>query len=129
MTTLAALSLHFPFVWYGFRAVRRWAAQCGDLSSAAHVDPDRGRRADNPQHPGIFLPAVPPADLRRDNIPLLSFSGWAVAPAAVRRPSRGYPLTELATGLLFILAGALLAPGLPLAGAGAALVPADTGAD
>ncbi|KJL06826.1 prepilin peptidase, partial [Klebsiella pneumoniae] len=28
----------------------------------------------------------------------------------------GYPLTELATRLLFILAGALLAPVLPLAG-------------
>ncbi len=95
-----------------------WAAlQCGDLSSAAHVDPDRGRRADNPQHPGLFLPAVPPADLWRDNIPLLSFLWLGRRARCCQAPiAWSYPLTELATGLLFILAGALLAPGLPLAG-------------
>ncbi len=94
MTTLAALSLHFPFVWYGFLLLFGLGAgqllQCGDLSSAAHVDPDRGRRADNPQHPGLFLPAVPPADRPGGTISRCSVSsGWAVAPAAVRRPSRG----------------------------------------
>ncbi len=122
MTTLAALSLHFPFVWYGFLLLFGLGAgqllQCGDLSSAAHVDPDRGRRADNPQHPGLFLPAVPPADRpRRDNIPLLSFLWLGRRARCCQAPiAWSYPLTELATGLLFILAGALLAPGLPLAG-------------
>ncbi len=92
MTTLAALSLHFPFVWYGFLLLfgpALGALQCGDLSSAAHVDPDRGRRADNPQHPGSSCPQCRQPISRRDNIPLLSFLWLGRRAAAVRRPSRG----------------------------------------
>ncbi len=87
---IAALSLCLVWLSAAVRPGAGQLLQCGDLSSAAHVDPDRGRRADNPQHPGIFLPAVPPADRPGGTISRCSVSsGWAVAPAAVRRPSRG----------------------------------------
>ncbi len=133
MTTLAALSLHFPLVWYGFLLLfgRRWAAlQRGDLPSAAHADPNRGRRADNPQHAGLILPAVSPADSWRDNIPLLSFL-WLGrrARCCQARISWSYPLTELATGLLFILSGRCSRRAGAGGRHGAALLPADTGAD
>ncbi|WP_372494429.1 prepilin peptidase [Microbacterium enclense] len=53
----------------------------------------------------------------RDNIPLLSFLWLGRRARCCQAPiAWSYPLTELATGLLFILAGALLTPGLPLAG-------------
>ncbi len=87
---IAALSLCLVWLSTAVRPGAGQLLQCGDLSSAAHVDPDRGRRADNPQHPGLFLPAVPPADRPGGTISRCSVSsGWAVAPAAVRRPSRG----------------------------------------
>jgi general secretion pathway protein O len=114
---IAALSL--CLVWLS-AAVRPGAGQLlqrGDLSSAAHVDPDRGRRADNPQHPGSSCPQCRQPIAWRDNIPLLSFLWLGRRARCCQAPiAWSYPLTELATGLLFILAGALLAPGLPLAG-------------
>ncbi|MCS5959636.1 hypothetical protein LNP74_01300 [Klebsiella pneumoniae subsp. pneumoniae] len=94
MTTLAALSLHFPFVWYGFLLL--FGLALGSFYNvviyrlAAHVDPDRGRRADNPQHPGLFLPAVPPADRLAGQYPAAQFPlAGPSRPLLSRRPSRG----------------------------------------
>ena len=93
MTTLAALSLYFPFVWYGFLLL--FGLALGSFYNVViyrlprMLDPDRGRRAITLSTP-IFLPAVPAADRLAGQYPRCSVSsGWAVAPAAVRRPSRG----------------------------------------
>ena len=77
--TLAALSLHFPFVWYGFLLLFGTAlgSTCVDLSSAAHVDPDRGRRADNPPAPESSCPQCRQPIALAGQYPLRS-SGWAV---------------------------------------------------
>lgn len=81
--------------------------------------------------PGSSCPQCRQPIARRDNIPLLSFLWLGRRARCCQAPiAWSYPLTELATGLLFILAGALLAPGLPLAGGTVLLsFPADTGAD
>lgn len=67
--------------------------------------------------PGSSCPQCRQPIAWRDNIPLLSFLWLGRRARCCQAPiAWSYPLTELATGLLFILAGALLAPGLPLAG-------------
>ncbi len=67
--------------------------------------------------PGSSCPQCRQPIAWRDNIPLLSFLWLSRRARCCQAPiAWSYPLTELATGLLFILAGALLAPGLPLAG-------------
>ena len=72
MTTLAALSLHFPFVWYGFLLLFGLA-----LGSFYNVVIYR-------------LPRMLTQTADDERISRCSVSsGWAVAPAAVRRPSRG----------------------------------------
>ena len=121
MTTLTALSLHFPLVWYGFLLLFGLA-----LGSFYNVVIYRLPRMltqtadDEPitlSTPGSSCPQCRQPIAWRDNIPLLSFL-WLGrrARCCQARISWSYPLTELATGLLFILAGALLAPGLALAG-------------
>ena len=121
MTTLAALSLHFPLVWYGFLLLFGLA-----LGSFYNVVIYRLPRmlaqtaADEPltlSTPGSSCPQCRQPIAWRDNIPLVSFL-WLGrrARCCQARISWSYPLTELTTGLLFILAGALLAPGLALAG-------------
>lgn len=121
MTTLAALSLHFPFVWYGFLLLFGLA-----LGSFYNVVIHRLPRmltqtADDERitlsTPGSSCPQCRQPIAWRDNIPLLSFLWLGRRARCCQAPiAWSYPLTELATGLLFILAGALLAPGLPLAG-------------
>ena len=89
MTILTALSLHFPLVWYGFLLLFGLA-----LGSFYNVVIYR-------------LPRMLTQTADDERI-TLSTPGSSC-------PQCRQPI-ELATGLLFILAGALLAPGLPLAG-------------
>ncbi len=135
MTTLAALSLHFPFVWYGFLLLFGPGAgqllQCGDLSSAAHVDPDRGRRADNPQHPGLFLPAVPPADRPAGQYPAAQFPLAGPSRPLLSGAHRVELSADRAGHRPAVYPRRSFASAGPAAGGrpGAALVPADTGED
>ncbi len=92
MTTLAALSLHFPFVWYGFLLLfggagqlynvviyrlPRMLTQTADDERITLSTPDLPARSAASRSPG--------GTISRCSVS----SGWAVAPAAVRRPSRG----------------------------------------
>ncbi len=121
MTTLAALSLHFPFVWYGFLLL--FGPALGSFYNVVIYRLPRmlTQTADDERitlsTPGSSCPQCRQPIARRDNIPLLSFLWLGRRARCCQAPiAWSYPLTELATGLLFILAGALLAPGLPLAG-------------
>lgn len=135
MTTLAALSLHFPFVWYGFLLL--FGLALGSFYNVVIYRLPRmlTQTADDERitlsTPGSSCPQCRQPIAWRDNIPLLSFLWLGRRARCCQAPiAWSYPLTELATGLLFILAGALLSAG-PAAGGrpGAALVPADTGED
>ncbi|STT33811.1 Leader peptidase (Prepilin peptidase) [Klebsiella pneumoniae] len=93
MTTLAALSLHFPFVWYGFLLLfglalgsfynvviyrlPRMLTQTADDERITLSTRDLPARSAASRSPG--------GTISRCSVS----SGWAVAPAAVRRPSRG----------------------------------------
>ena len=121
MTTLAALSLHFPFVWYGFLLL--FGLALGSFYNVVIYRLPRmlTQTADDERitlsTPGSSCPQCRQPIAWRDNIPLLSFLWLSRRARCCQAPiAWSYPLTELATGLLFILAGALLAPGLPLAG-------------
>ncbi len=121
MTTLAALSLHFPFVWYGFLLL--FGLALGSFYNVVIYRLPRmlTQTADDERitlsTPGSSCPQCRQPISWRDNIPLLSFLWLGRRARCCQAPiAWSYPLTELATGLLFILAGALLAPGLPLAG-------------
>ncbi|QGV96940.1 prepilin peptidase [Klebsiella pneumoniae] len=121
MTTLAALSLHFPFVWYGFLLL--FGLALGSFYNVVIYRLPRmlTQTADDERitlsTPGSSCPQCRQPIAWRDNIPLLSFLWLGRRARCCQAPiAWSYPLTELATGLLFILAGALLAPGLPLAG-------------
>ncbi len=121
MTTLAALSLHFPFVWYGFLLL--FGLALGSFYNVVIYRLPRmlTQTAEDERitlsTPGSSCPQCRQPIAWRDNIPLLSFLWLGRRARCCQAPiAWSYPLTELATGLLFILAGALLAPGLPLAG-------------
>ena len=121
MTTLAALSLHFPLVWYGFLLL--FGLALGSFYNVVIYRLPRmlTQTADDERitlsTPGSSCPQCRQPISWRDNIPLLSFLWLGRRARCCQAPiAWSYPLTELATGLLFILAGALLAPGLPLAG-------------
>ncbi|MEH5113548.1 prepilin peptidase [Klebsiella variicola] len=121
MTTLTALSLHFPLVWYGFLLL--FGLALGSFYNVVIYRLPRmlTQTADDERitlsTPGSSCPQCRQPIAWRDNIPLLSFLWLGRRARCCQAPiAWSYPLTELATGLLFILAGALLAPGLPLAG-------------
>ncbi len=140
MTTLAALSLHFPFVWYGFLLL--FGLALGSFYNVVIYRLPRmlTQTADDERitlsTPGSSCPQCRQPIAWRDNIPLLSFLWLGRRARCCQAPiAWSYPLTELATGLLFILAsisrnGSFASAG-PAAGGrpGAALVPADTGED
>ena len=120
MTTLTALSLHFPLVWYGFLLL--FGLALGSFYNVVIYRLPRmlTQTADDERitlsTPGSSCPQCRQPIAWRDNIPLLSFLWLGRRARCCQAPiAWSYPLTELATGLLFILAGALLAPGLPLA--------------
>ena len=115
MTTLAALSLHFPFVWYGFLLL--FGLALGSFYNVVIYRLPRmlTQTADDERitlsTPGSSCPQCRQPIAWRDNIPLLSFLWLGRRARCCQAPiAWSYPLTELATGLLFI-------------------VPADTGAD
>ena len=120
MTTLAALSLHFPLIWYGFLLL--FGLALGSFYNVVIYRLPRMLAQTADDEPLTLSTRSSCPQCRqpiawRDNIPLLSFL-WLGrrARCCQARISWSYPLTELTTGLLFILAGALLAPGLALAG-------------
>ncbi|KTG56463.1 hypothetical protein K27_10780, partial [Klebsiella pneumoniae] len=77
MTTLAALSLHFPFVWYGFLLL--FGLALGSFYNVVIYRLPRmlTQTADDERitlsTPGLFLPAVPPADLLAGQYPAAQF--------------------------------------------------------
>ncbi|GHK54175.1 hypothetical protein KPZU09_39110 [Klebsiella pneumoniae] len=93
MTTLAALSLHFPFVWYGFLLL--FGLALGSFYNVVIYRLPRmlTQTADDERitlsTPGSSCPQcrqpISGGTISRCSVS----SGWAVAPAAVRRPSRG----------------------------------------
>ncbi len=114
---IAALSL----VWYGFLLL--FGLALGSFYNVVIYRLPRmlTQTADDERitlsTPGSSCPQCRQPIAWRDNIPLLSFLWLGRRARCCQAPiAWSYPLTELATGLLFILAGALLAPGLPLAG-------------
>ena len=67
--------------------------------------------------PASFCPQCREPIAWRDNIPLLGFLFLKGRSRCCGQPiSPRYPLMELATGALFVLAGYLMAPGVPLLG-------------
>ena len=114
MTTLAALSLHFPLIWYGFLLL--FGLALGSFYNVVIYRLPRmlAQTADDEpltlSTPGSSCPQCRQPIAWRDNIPLLSFL-WLGrrARCCQARISWSYPLTELTTGLLF-LASMFFAP-------------------
>ncbi len=128
---IAALSLCLVWLSTAVRPGAGQLLQCGDLSSAAHVDPDRGRRADNPQHPGLFMPAVPPADRLAGQYPAAQFPLAGPSRPLLSGAHRVELSADRAGHRPAVYPRRSFAGAGPAAGGrpGAALVPADTGAD
>lgn len=120
MTLLSAFSLQFPLVWGVFLFI--FGLTFGSFFNVViHRLPLMMQQEDNPRFnlcvPASFCPQCRRPLLWRDNIPLLSYLSLKGHSRCCQQPiSCRYPLTELASGLIFVLAGGLLTPGLPLLG-------------
>ena len=101
MTTLAALSLHFPFVWYGFLLL--FGLALGSFYNVVIYRLPRmlTQTADDERitlsTPGSSCPQCRQPIAWRDNIPLLSFLWLGRRARCCQAPiAWSYPLTELA---------------------------------
>ena len=120
MTLLSAFSLQFPLLWGGFLFI--FGLTFGSFFNVViHRLPLMMRQEESARFnlcvPASFCPQCQRPLIWRDNIPLLSYLSLKGRARCCQAPiSQRYPLTELASGLLFVLAGYLLTPGLPLLG-------------
>ncbi|MFK3704222.1 prepilin peptidase [Klebsiella sp. NPDC088457] len=121
MTLLNAFSLQFPLLWCGLLFI--FGLTFGSFFNVViHRLPLMMAHGEDPARfnlcvPASFCPRCRQPIAWRDNIPLLSYLALKGRSRCCRTAiSRRYPVTELTSGLLFALAGFLLAPGLPLLG-------------
>lgn len=135
MTTLAALSLHFPFVWYGFLLL--FGLALGSFYNVVIYRLPRmlTQTADDERitlsTPGIFLPAVPPADRLAGQYPAAQFPLAGPSRPLLSGAHRVELSADRAGHRPAVYPRRSFAGAGPAAGGrpGAALVPADTGAD
>lgn len=120
MTLLSAFSLQFPLLWGGLLFI--FGLTFGSFFNVViyrlplMMQQEESARF-NLCVPASFCPQCQRPIIWRDNIPLLSYLSLKGRARCCQAPiSQRYPLTELASGLLFVLTGYLLTPGLPLLG-------------
>ena len=121
MTLLAAFSLQFPLIWGGFLFI--FGLCFGSFFNVViyrlplMLMAEEGKERLSLSFPPSFCPQCRQPVAWRDNVPLFSFLLLEGRSRCCARPiSHRYPLTELFCGLLFVLAGYLLTPGVALLG-------------
>ena len=115
---LPEFAAQYPSIWGGFLFLSGLAFG-SFFNVVIHRLPLMMERAEgvNLCLPASFCPQCRQPIAWRDNIPLLSFLWLRGRARCCGQPiSRRYPLMELTTGALFVLAGYLMAPGMPLLG-------------
>lgn len=134
MTTLAALSLHFPFVWYGFLLL--FGLALGSFYNVVIYRLPRmlTQTADDERitlSTRLFLPAVPPADRLAGQYPAAQFPLAGPSRPLLSGAHRVELSADRAGHRPAVYPRRSFASARPAAGGrpGAALVPADTGED
>lgn len=115
---LPEFAAQYPFLWGSFLFLSGLAFG-SFFNVVIHRLPLMMEQAEgiNLCFPASFCPQCREPIAWRDNIPLLGFLFLKGRSRCCGQPiSPRYPLMELATGALFVLAGYLMAPGVPLLG-------------